>query len=320
MTIASCHIFFINAEPGTGKTFTGDYLEKYHGFTHVDGDTPIRNLHIAKNREMQAGWEEYKMKKKIGTSSGQDKLWQPYMQELVDMTLDAAKTSDKVVLTKNVQYQNQRDFVITKLKEGGAADNNITLVFLTMDEDVKLEGLYHRTKQQVEANGMTMEDAMKAYGVWDGEGVFSVDKFKAGTSALCPDIDGPPSYAKVLDVTVRDETSLESVDKVFGLDRDWNVSYDEIVKELTAVDVKRDNDTPYDLKEMGKIDKEVKMKSKEEQELIQKRRSSLLKVERKLGLTRLSVSSTGSSSSTDENNNEKLKGRRHSLIMTGKID
>jgi len=326
MTIASSHITFIVAEPGTGKTFTGDYLEKYHGFTHVDGDTPIRNLHIQRNRDMQVGWEEYKMKKKMGTSSGQDKLWQPYMQEIVDLTLEAAKTSNKVVVAKNVQYQNQRDFVLAKLKEGsGATDNNVTLLFLTMDEDVKLEGLYYRTKHQVEGNGMTLEDAMKASGVWDGEGEFSIEKFKDAVKsglfpALSPDIDGPPSYATVLDVTVRDVTSVDAIDKALGLQRDPNVSYDEIVAALLAIDVKRDNETPYDFEVFGEISKEVKMKTEEERKLINKRRTSLMKVERKLGLTRLSVSSSSSSSSPDENGDEKLKARRNSLILTGKIE
>jgi len=42
-----------------------------------------------------------------------------------------------------------------------------------------------------------------------------------------------------------------------------------------------------------------------------------MKVERKLGLTRLSVTSGSSSSSSGD---EKLKARRQSIILTGKIE
>lgn len=40
----------IAAPSGVGKTTTGDYLEKYQGFTHVDGDFAGLNMHIPECR------------------------------------------------------------------------------------------------------------------------------------------------------------------------------------------------------------------------------------------------------------------------------
>jgi len=311
MTIASSDIFFVVAGSGTGKTFTGDYLEHVHNFAHVDGDMQLRNMHIPKYRENCQGLIEASKNK----DDPDGVLWQPYFQELVDQTLKAAITFDKVVLTFACSEQKHRDFVMTKLKEGGA--DNPTMVFLTINEDVKLEGLYHRSKRQVEAAGMTLSGWMKSKG-WEGEGEPSIEDFKLCYKQLTEEsekgdgikFDDPPSYATVVDVTSRDITSMDATEKVFGVTRNPDLSYESIVNEVLEMDRKRDEETPYDMEEWEEIEKELKEKTEAEREQIKKRRSSLMSVERKLGLTRLSASS----------GDGKLKARRQSLIMTGKIE
>merc|ERR1719162_1219803 len=82
---------------------------------------------------------------------GYEAYWGPYQQVLVDNALQAAKTHEKVVITFAQPYNICRDYVITKLKEGGAA--KVTILYLTIDQDTKMEGLYHRTVQQAKGSG-----------------------------------------------------------------------------------------------------------------------------------------------------------------------
>ena len=313
------------ATNAVGKTFTGDYLEHVHNFVHVDGDMQLRNIHIPQYRANFKGLMGA-MKNKDDTD---DPAWQPYIQELVDQTLEAAKTSEKVVLTFACFQQKHRDFVMTQLTAGGATQTR--MVFLTINEDVKFEGLYHRTKRQLQGTGMDFGDWMRSVG-WEGTGEPTIKDVKILFKAFNEKeewgkFEGPPSDAIVVDVTGRDVTALDATDLGLGLTkRNPEVdSYDSIFTTLLERDRKRDAETPYDHEELGAIDKELlKEKTEAEREQIQQRRSSLRSVERQFGLTRLSASSSTSTSSTSNNGNgngdAKAKACRQSLILTGKIE
>ena len=275
----------------------------------------VRNIHIPQYRENFKGFLEARKNK-----HGNDEVWQPFFQELVDQTLEAATTSNKVVLTFATPQQKHRDFVMTKLAEGGA--ENTRMVVLTINEDVKLEGLYHRSKRQFKAADIDFGDGLRSMG-WEGEDEPSIEDFKLFYKQFrekddSSKFDGPPSYATIVDVTSRDVAALDATDQGLGLTRNPDLSYEAIVKKLLEMDRKRDEETPYDMEEWGVIDKELlKEKTEAEREQIKKRRSSLMSVERKFGLTRLSASS---SSNNSENGDGKLKSRRQSLILTGKIE
>merc|ERR1712176_1347405 len=134
--ISNTSIVFVVAPSGTGKTFMGDYLALMHGFEHVDGDIPLKNGHLPQYKEMPANWMKAieHLKK---NEDGPDELWQPYFAELARLTLSAAESSGKkVVLTHATYRQTQRDFLLKKLEEGGASKDNITVVNLTIDQDV----------------------------------------------------------------------------------------------------------------------------------------------------------------------------------------
>ena len=82
--------------------------------------------------------------------------WEPYFSELARLTLEGAKDNDKVVLSHATGYNDLRDHVIKKLIEGGASEDKITIIQLTIDPKVKARGLYHRTARMAEQSGMTM--------------------------------------------------------------------------------------------------------------------------------------------------------------------
>ena len=175
--ICSAEIVFLVAPAGTGKTFSGDYLDVFQGFKHVDGDTPIKNLHLSKEyKEIVANLIKCGFEYVMKGEDGPDELWQPYYEELVKLTLEGAKHSDKVVITYAAYRQTHRDFFLKKLVEGGVSKDNLTLVVLTIDLDVKLRGLYYRSKHLAEADGMTIEEMMKAQG-WKVEGEISCSRY-----------------------------------------------------------------------------------------------------------------------------------------------
>ena len=82
-----------------------------------------------------------------------------------------------MVLSQTSLRQAYREYVVKKLIEGGAKRENIQVLELRIDPDVKLTGLYYRTKDHIEYAGKTITDEFKRKG-WDGEGPFTVDEYK----------------------------------------------------------------------------------------------------------------------------------------------
>ena len=242
--IAAADIVFVIAEASTGKTFTGDYLDVIHGFTHVDGDGPCKNMHKSQKYKEMIGKiiqsvSCYLMK----DEDGPDELWMPLYEELVSQTLEAAKHSDKVVLPHACPRKKMRDFVMKRLKEGGAKDP--TLLFLTIDENIKYESMYYRSKHMFEAGGgMTLEDSLKMKG-WDGDGKITIPEYKEfvkkTNSILCMPFHDAPANAKIVDVSGRDVSHLDGIDETLGLTRSHtDLTYEEIRDKVIPIDKQRD--------------------------------------------------------------------------------
>ena len=92
-----------------------------HGYHHVDGDIPAKHMTLV---------PEYKeiIEKWLIDDDGA-----PHFSELARLTLEAAKSHDKVVLSHASFKNKDRDHVVKKLIEGGAIEDNITLIQLTID-------------------------------------------------------------------------------------------------------------------------------------------------------------------------------------------
>jgi hypothetical protein len=185
-------------------------------------------------------------------------------------------TSDNVAVTFAARRTIYIDFVMNKLKEGGAS-NNSKLLFLKMNEDVKLKGLYYRFSRQANARGMTLEDLLRTLG-WEGEGNESEsecylegfmkwmkDKISKDDR---PPFDPPPSYAIIIDVSSRDVLHLDNVDEALGLQRDSKLLYEDIVKVVLAIDHKRDEENPYDMIGRKELANQIKNKTEEERQQI----------------------------------------------------
>jgi len=147
MPIATPQIVFVVAMPGKGKTFTGNYLEQYHDFQHIDGDLPLRTCDkpeiesmVRKLSTPTFKYPECSNPRNVDFDEKTKEYWGPYFDHLAENVLEAAKANDKVVITFAVCANIMGTHFIDKLKEGGA--ENITMLVLTMDERKKLEGLY----------------------------------------------------------------------------------------------------------------------------------------------------------------------------------
>ena len=290
---------------------------------------------------------------------GREELWQPYYEEIAKQTIDAAKHSDFVVLTHATYRQTHREFCVKKLIEGGATKENITVLYLTINPDVKLKGLYYRSKERIEYGGMMFGDHMRTYG-WEGEGDITLSEYIKFKKENFPRSAGndlfqgiPDGYGKTVDVSGRDMSHLDGVDDALGLvgkRNDKTLTFEEIRDKVKVVDQKRDqdhaatgaqeinvnffaearsmleddNDDDEDGTDNGDSDCDYNViNSKEEIEKVAKRRSSLISVEyleRELRLSNLNSSTPSKGDIKEKEKKQLMKSRRVSLIKTGKIE
>jgi hypothetical protein len=227
------------------------------------------------------------------------------------------------------------------------------MLYLTIDQDTRLEGLYHRVIRQAKAAGLSLSEISRSFNLdWAEDRDPTMDEFKAIVSA--PGKFGnwyfepPPSYATVVDVSSRDEAAMDAIDAALGLHRASVCadSYETIVTKVRERDLQRDAETPYSTAAFAEIKGELEealasAKTEDEKVHIKRRASSIVEFELK---HRLSLASTLSGMVLDEDEdgddgNDKnsktadgkkkrndldgvkiAKNRRASFIRTGKIE
>lgn len=236
MTIESTQVVYLVAPAGTGKSFSGDYLQVVHGYKHIDGDGPLKSMIIPKYSDMT---------KNYFSSGGKSST---YFGEIAKQTLDAAKDHDRVVLTHATYNQEYRDVVIDTLVEGGICRENITLIELTIDPVVKLRGLYHRTKRQLEQKGITMEER-HTHLKYEGGDLTEEKYIKAMIEQQGGDLSGGDEFedcpmATKVDVSDR-VAHLSNLDETVGLTRSSESKhwiYETICAQVLPLDVQRDEE------------------------------------------------------------------------------
>jgi len=281
MTIQNAQVVYVVGPSGTGKSFTGDYLQVVHGYKHVDGDGPLKSC---------ADPTCYEMTHNMITSNGKKELWSPYFEEIAKRAVDAAKHNDKVVLSHATYQQEVRDVVIEKIVEGGVPRDHITIIELTIDMEVKLRFLYRRNKRGAEQSGITIEEGSKSYLKWEGDELTEEKFVKAMLKSNGGDAFGVfedcPIATKV-DVSGRDISHCDNIDKALGLNRSDDWTYDSICDKVLPLDKERDaemiaNGSAEALgKLMAKVSTNPAIKdddndTEEEKELKQKRRSTII--------------------------------------------
>lgn len=294
MTIETAQIVYVVAPSGTGKSFTGDYLAVVHGFEHVDGDWPLKHSNIPENAELTRNWVL------TTTRSGEYKedekhLWGGYFEKIANMTVEAAETHDRVVLSHATYEQLPRDVVIDTLLSSGIKKEQITVIQLTIDKTVLYAGLYERNKRLAEQQGMTFTELIGPNAdprmEWEGEITKEtwVD-FNVSNEDPYPITFADDPAAIKVDVSSRGVAHFDGIDTALGLTRDNSLSYEEICKKVLPLDAKRDEEAVAcgGFEAMGPIftemkaimdarELEAKEKEQDEAELakMKRRRSSL---------------------------------------------
>ena len=162
---------------------------------------------------------------------------------------------------------------------------------MSIDEEIKLRGLYHRSKRLAEQNGITLEELRPTLLEYIEEDVLTEETYiKAmlgfqAKSTVCAFEDCP--MAMKVDVTGRDITHCNNLDEALDLTRSADWTYESILEKVLPLDVARDkefatngsadlvmevwNDITSDptIKDDDKDSKEVK-------EMKKKRRSTLV--------------------------------------------
>lgn len=249
------------------------------------------------------------------------------MFELARLMLEGAKESpnNKVVLSQACYLEPQRLFFRKKLIEAGAKEENITLLFLHCDRDVHDRGAWKRWNFQAECAGLTttelFSNLFKIEGVVDYETfVTNFQDFSVGWYTQPQESERP---YKEVDVTARNVTVLDSIDRTLGLDgnnRPNDLTYEEIQEKIKAIDEKRDMESLAGLV----TDKDVSKKEKEVAETEPKkylgRRSSLLEAEKLENIRHMAGMSDDDGRRSSAMSAVSNKARRQSFLEIGKFD
>ena len=221
-------IVWITAWSGVGKTTTGDYLSKYHGWHHLDGDDDFRKLDVPEVKKAVDGvgkaFNDFWFKGK----SAPNELWHPFHTRLVNRCLDASKEHDKVVVSFAVYNRQVRDFLRDHLCK------EISLLFLHLDcnLDIVVKGALARVEEYLKMPNVNKSidewwnSSEAMVGKFEGDcfqemyGKYSYDNFKrmqldkflSGMQPLEEDEQG-----LVLDVSARDNSVFQDVSNILGL-------------------------------------------------------------------------------------------------------
>eukprot|EP00578_Thalassiosira_sp_NH16_P032009 CAMPEP_0181078866 /NCGR_PEP_ID=MMETSP1071-20121207/1717_1 /TAXON_ID=35127 /ORGANISM="Thalassiosira sp., Strain NH16" /LENGTH=317 /DNA_ID=CAMNT_0023160215 /DNA_START=183 /DNA_END=1136 /DNA_ORIENTATION=+ len=245
MTINTAQIVYVVAPSGTGKSFTGDYLAVVHGFEHVDGDWPLKHSNIPENAELSRN-TMIPLLTSGGFKEDEKHLWGGYFEKIANMTVEAAQTHDRVVLSHATYDQLPRDVVIETLLNSGIKKEQITVIQLTIDKAVLTAGIYERFKRQAGQIGMTFTEAFGPIAdprmEWEGEITKETYvNFYVSVADPFGCFADDPAAIKV-DVSSRGVAHFDGIDTALGLTRDNSLSYEEICKKVLPLDAKRDEE------------------------------------------------------------------------------
>lgn len=159
-------LVWINGHPTAGKTWTADYLAKYHGFHHIDGD---EELHLYKSdidegdielKSIAAGFTEYFVNHVMeGKGAGPDENWQPFHDRVIQRVQAFRKTNpDTDIAVGLATYPRAvRDFIRSRF------DEPVTFVGLTVSVEEYATSAAARIVKFREAQNLTGEEVWKMF-------------------------------------------------------------------------------------------------------------------------------------------------------------
>jgi len=318
--IESTKFVYMVALSGIGKTFNGDYLQTIRGWKHIDGDGPVKQADGPNSKfkvaydQMIGDWNEKLVQGEEWVDTG---AWKVYTKELARLMLEGARDSDTVVMTHATYLRQQRTGLRQYLIDAGAKD--VSTVFLHCGFDAHMQALWKRQNRMADQAGLTIEEMYKGWGV---PGIVDFDSFVKSQKIWYDNFDKPDESEqpyKMVDVTAKDVTVWDSLDEAFGIEKNksrGDLTYDEMVQTIKAVDVRRDQIMADNMHKMTIEDSEtseaVKEMAKKEPQKLAARHSILLEADKLHSVHRLSLASKEDATS--------IRRRRSSFITTGKFE
>jgi len=253
-------------------------------------------------------------KKKLVKIMGAEDYYQPFFFELAQLLLEAAKTSQKCVLTQATFDPKCRLLICKYLKEAGVKNDNFTMIFLEIDPDVHNKAAWKRFNFQAECSDCTLEEFFEGFkipGVKDFDSFVAIFQEGMNNKIYTAPQEQEKPYVLV-DVSARDVTVLDQYDKVLGLNaRSSELTYDEMIEKIVATDKKRDVEWGKGMIATAETEKEKEVANKEPEKYIA-RRSSLFEADKILDrMSSISINDTGDAQSR--------RRSRQSFIETGKF-
>ena len=252
--------------------------------------------------------------------------FQSYMTIIANHTLEAAKDSNRVVLTHASYTEQQRLFLREMLLEAGARSENINVVFLHCDRDVHYEGAWKRWNHLVAASGCTLNQFFKSLGY---PNVVDYNSFCQFQDFFFSHWQGPQDSERpyeVVDVTSRDISVLDSIDKVLGIQdtRPKDMTYKEMEDKIKAIDQKRDKEFGAKLAARFNASEKEKELAKTEPNKYAARRSSLVEGDKFAAMSLKDYDYDDDDDEDDDDDDDDdsrpPKSRRQSFLETGKFD
>lgn len=141
-------------DPGSGKTFLGDYLAT-RGWHHVDGDQGNQT----KDADVQQRWGKLYQAMTLQQSGKSEEvteeLWRPYYELLVQQVKDALKSGKNVALSfALLDLFGERSFLEAELP-------GLKFVVVEVSETLRIERCIARGKVALEKAGTSEEEVWK---------------------------------------------------------------------------------------------------------------------------------------------------------------
>jgi gluconate kinase len=202
-------IVWLSGNSGSGKTFTGDYLERCAGFKHIDGDelywstTPEEKGLFANLVKAFDFWFE-------GTPAPAE-LWQPYFDTVIARVRAAAAAHDRVCVSLTVYHRETRDFLRARLPDH-------TFIVLRVSAPELIRRARVRFAEYAKARGQPFERAFEeAHGL--SAGAFTDADFEARTTAIMRGLQplAPDERARCHELVADDGAPWAALHTLLGL-------------------------------------------------------------------------------------------------------
>lgn len=203
-------LVWISGCSGSGKSFTGDYLETCCGFFHVDGDECFHSKD-AECIKLKDGLVQAFYKFWFDEQSAPAKLWHPYYAFLAQR-VSAAPAGKDVVVTGSVYHREVRDHLRQLFP-------SIIYIQLNCAEYELVNRHFKRFEKYAEAKKQTIHEAwFELYGKEQGE--YRSEKFMKQTLQILRGLQPlQPEEALCYSInsTIQDGSLFERLHQTIGL-------------------------------------------------------------------------------------------------------